>query len=604
VKNISFKSLQVQNFLSVGEEPLILNFNNGITLITGDNRDKGGRNGVGKSTVIESVYWCLFGNTIREIKKDKIVHNLTQKNCSVRLYFDVLSFNKKDEYILTRQAEPNKVELLCNGVDVTRSSMPKTDELIKDLINANEEIFQNAVIMTANNTTPFMAQKKVDKRKFVEGVLRLGVFGEMLLQVRSDLNDEKKNNDLVSRQFLDQQKNLDIYNTQYQKTENLKKQKIEKLENNIKENTLKAEKNSLLTLQDLESKINSLNQNISKKESKIDQLKKLESECASKQTELQQQEYKAQHLLDSLSKEKDSFLNKSKTCPACKRPYEEGHDVNHINSLVEDISTKIEDTKKELAGVKKELKKQCSSCNTINELIQNLGKEIKNHREELHSISLISKEIQHLEELNIGIQKEIEEILTTENSFENLIKETQTEITNLESNLDKIQKKISILESAKYVVSEEGVKTFIIKKLLSLLNSKLNYYLQILEAPCRCEFNETFEETIYNEKNMECSYFNFSGGERKRIDLAILFMFQDVLRTQTGTSFSLSMYDELFDSALDEKGVDKILGILKERVEKYQECIYIVSHNKAATRSGIDQVILLEKQAGVTKIVS
>jgi len=39
-------------------------------------------------------------------------------------------------------------------------------------------------------------------------------------------------------------------------------------------------------------------------------------------------------------------------------------------------------------------------------------------------------------------------------------------------------------------------------------------------------------------------------------------------------------------------------------VEKYQECIYIVSHNKAATRSGIDQVILLEKQAGVTKIVS
>jgi ABC-type Mn2+/Zn2+ transport system ATPase subunit len=63
------------------------------------------------------------------------------------------------------------------------------------------------------------------------------------------------------------------------------------------------------------------------------------------------------------------------------------------------------------------------------------------------------------------------------------------------------------------------------------------------------------------------------------------------------------MYDELFDSALDEKGVDKILDILKERVEKYNESIYIVSHNKAAARSGIDQVLLLEKVDGVTRLV-
>ena len=63
------------------------------------------------------------------------------------------------------------------------------------------------------------------------------------------------------------------------------------------------------------------------------------------------------------------------------------------------------------------------------------------------------------------------------------------------------------------------------------------------------------------------------------------------------------MYDELFDSALDEKGVNKILSILKERVESYKESIYIISHNKAAVRSEIDQVILLEKQDGITKII-
>jgi ABC-type Mn2+/Zn2+ transport system ATPase subunit len=139
--------------------------------------------------------------------------------------------------------------------------------------------------------------------------------------------------------------------------------------------------------------------------------------------------------------------------------------------------------------------------------------------------------------------------------------------------------------------------------MLSLLNCRLNFYLQALEAPCKCEFNEMFEETIYNEIGAECSYFNFSGGERKRIDLAILFMFQDLLRMQTGTSFSLSIYDELFDSAIDEKGIDKVLSILRDRVETYQENIYIVSHNKSAIKANIDRIILLEKNNGKTSLI-
>jgi len=218
VRKVSFKQIHIQNFLSVGKDPLILNYNSGISLITGENRDKGGRNGVGKSTVVESLYWALFGNTIREIKRDKIIHNQSKGNCEVKLKFEVSSAGKLDQYILTRSAEPNGVSLLCNNVDITRSSMPKTDELIKEIIGATEEVFQNAVIMSANNTMPFMAQKKVDKRKFVEGVLHLGIFGEMLLQIRSDYNDSKKINDLKCSSFSEKQKNLELYNQQFQKT--------------------------------------------------------------------------------------------------------------------------------------------------------------------------------------------------------------------------------------------------------------------------------------------------------------------------------------------------------------------------------------------------
>ena len=211
MKSVIFNNIKIQNFLSIGKNSVELSFNQGISLITGENRDKGGRNGVGKSSIVESLYWCLFGSTIRDIKREKIIHNLNDESCCVTLYFDIISADKQDSYILSRYINPNKVVLFCNNVDITRSSMPKTDELIKELIGATEEVFQNAVIMTANNTTPFMAQKKVDKRKFVEGVLNLTVFSDMLLQVRADYNDTKKENDHLSSLFLEKQKSIEIY---------------------------------------------------------------------------------------------------------------------------------------------------------------------------------------------------------------------------------------------------------------------------------------------------------------------------------------------------------------------------------------------------------
>ena len=585
--------------MSVGKEPLILNYNSGISLITGENRDKGGRNGVGKSTVVESLYWVLFGNTIREIKRDKIIHNQSKGNCEVKLKFEVSSSGKLDQYILTRTAEPNGVSLLCNNVDITRSSMPKTDELIKEIIGATEEVFQNAVIMSANNTMPFMAQKKVDKRKFVEGVLHLGIFGEMLLQIRADYNDNKKINDLKCSSFSEKQKNLELYNQQFQKTEDIKTTKINQLNQKILEN-----KNNISNISksdNVEEQKKELDSLITKKESKIKKLEKLSEDCQNESLSLWKDKHALESEIKNIIKEIDKLKNTNTSCPTCKRDFD--IDVSHLNCLRGDLESKQKDLQIKLKDIDKNIKNQSSGCDKIKEAINVLEKDLKKHQKDKQSLALISQQINQLNERNAELEEEILELKNSKNEFDILIENCSKEISILENEILDLQKKLNILESAKYVVSEDGVKTFIIKKMLNLLNSRLNFYLQALEAPCKCEFNESFEETIFNERGVECSYFNFSGGERKRIDLAILFMFQDILRMQTGTSFSLSMYDELFDSALDEKGVDKILNILKERVKSFEENIYIISHNKASIKVGIDNVILLEKQDGKTRIV-
>ena len=138
MKQVIFDSLSVKNFLSIGSEPLELSFLNGINLITGENKDNNGKNGIGKSTIVDSIFWCLFGNTIRELKKENIQHNQNKEECCVKLSFKIKTQNEEKQYDIKRILNPAKIEILCNGEDITLSTIPKNDEFIKKLINAND----------------------------------------------------------------------------------------------------------------------------------------------------------------------------------------------------------------------------------------------------------------------------------------------------------------------------------------------------------------------------------------------------------------------------------------------------------------------------------
>jgi len=601
VKKIKFNSISIKNFLSIGKEEVSLDFKKGISLITGENKDNGGRNGVGKSSLIESIYWALFGSTIRDIKKDKIVHNQSKGGSVVVLEFAIEDGKVSTSYKLTRSLEPSKLLLEKYGdlslEDISLSTMPKTDEYIKQLIGANEEVFQNAVIMTANNTMPFMAQKKIDKRKFVEGILNLGIFGEMLLKTRADYNEKKKENEFLSKDFSSEQRILEFLENSKEGFDENKSERIESINKKID-----VTKNDLASLRKKDiPEISSLKEKIKNNEDKIEKLRELLIETNREIVEIGEKKSEAYNTINQAKKEKQKILDKGNVCPTCNRQYCED-DLQYIESEIKKLDELISINQPIYDENKKIGSEKTAFGSKITNNIETLKDEIKDYKDEISNSALHEQKIKSLEEKIEEYQENIEEIEKEEFKDDKKIEDAQKKIENLEKNISDLQKHLLVLETAKFVVSEEGVKTFIVKKMLSVLNAQLNFYLKTLDAPCTCEFNEMFEETIYNTQGKECSYFNFSGGERKRIDIAILFMFQDILRMQTGVAFNLSMYDELFDSALDEKGVNKILEILRERTDKYDEAVYIISHNKAAVNSNFDAIIKLEKKDGKTSI--
>ena len=593
MKRINFNHISIRNFLSIGNEPVKINFTPGLHIITGINRDKPDRqNGIGKTSVVESIYFAIFGKTIRDIRKDLIANNCSNESCEVILDFTVDELGSFNSYTVTRTLNPTKLYLYKNGKDETRDTMKNTEAEIANILSATPSIFENCVVMTLNGTIPFMAKSKIEKRKFIEGIFNLEIFSEMLLKVRDNFSSAKRVYEIELTKLEEQIKSYNILDNRKQNTLKSQQDKVDEYTkrqlNNSKEIESLILKNSKYCEQDVQDVIKELSKyddGIIKCDQKIERLN----------------EVKLSNNISATQKDKEIKnigTNKDK-CPVCLRSITE-HDINHINS---EKQTLIKERDKFLETVIK--------SNSDIELTRSQKLKIKAHLNKLQDrISQIKienaekvnneKRIEQLTAWQIQLKEDITNINNTNTEFDDILLNLNKEIDIIRNNSNKYRTHLNLLETVKYIVSEEGVKTYIVNKILELFNSKIALYLKKMDSNCSCYFNELFEEEIINDKNKISSYFNFSGAERKNIDFACLFTFMDMRRLQGNVSYNISIYDELFDSSLDEKGVDIITNILKERVQTHNECVMIISHRKESVNIATGEVIFLEKKDGIT----
>ena len=237
----------------------------------------------------------------------------------------------------------------------------------------------------------------------------------------------------------------------------------------------------------------------------------------------------------------------------------------------------------------------------IKQTVTDLKSDITKIKKEIERLTGLNNQIKIIEAKNGEILRNLSSLEEETDNIDVLINKSEESIKELSNKIKEYFKELDILDHAKAIVSEEGVKKVIINKILTFLNGRLNYYLSTLEAPCSCAFDDTFDTNLKTIGGKEIDYWNLSGGERKRVDSAIIFTFQDMIKYHSCLNINISIYDELFDSALDEKGIEKILDVLRDKVVKHSECIYIISHNKNASYE-FDNTIYLIKKNGTTSI--
>ena len=597
MKKVNFKRISILNFLSVGDEVVSVDFNQGLHVITGINYDKPDRrNAIGKSTIADAVYFAIFGETLRDIKKDLISNNVTSGNTHVELDFEVITPSGTNDYKIVRTLGPSKVFIYKNNKDKTRDSISNTNKYICNVTSASPSIFKNCVIMTVNNAIPFMAKNKVEKRKFIEDIFGMEVFSQMLSTLRAEYNDVKKEYEIDQSKLDELQKTYAEYIKQQDDILVTRKSKKSiyksRQQNNIDELTKLNKELSQYKEEDLD-----------KIEKSIEQLNNHLPKCDAKITEyvenISSEKAKIGHLKDVLSK----IGTDEDTCPVCLKSIQD-HDKGYINKEKEQLKNTIKLMVDGIKNVNESLKKCKGVKETICKAITDNNQRLSDAMLSKQRVGNINDKIQQIHKWQDELQVDLDVIESTNTDFDNLIESSYSRINELLDKVNKLKKHIATLDIVKYVVSEEGVKSYIVNRLLELLNSKLLQYLKRLDSNSICTFDEYFEEEIINEKNKVCSYFNFSGAERKSIDLACLFTFSDIRRLQGGVKYNLGIYDELFDSSFDEKGIEMVTQILQDRVKELDECTIVISHRKESIKAVTGDVIYLTKQNGITRRVA
>jgi len=413
--------------------------------------------------------------------------------------------------------------------------------------------------------------------------------------LKTDVTENKKALDIEGTRYEEIDKVLGSYIRQRDNTLEERKQKHEKYTqrkinnaNEIIEVTEAVDSFKEKSIDNINTAIDKLDEANTKVDEKIQTCRHTRSESQTLITQIQKQ-------INAVGTDKDK-------CPTCLRTIEET-DKNHIKKEKQKLNNEI-DAHKQIIEEQTNIESTLVSKRTdINNKISTLKNSIHAYKLEIKDQQNRQARLIQLNEWQTMLDQDLRDLEQASTQFDTLIEEKKQELDKLVTSLDNIKETTNILDVVKFVVSEEGVKSYIVKKILQLFNSKLSYYLQKMDANCICTFNEYFEEEIVDTKGNERSYFNFSGAERKNMDLACLFTFMDMRRLQGDVCFNFSIYDELFDSSLDAKGIELVTNVLKERVDKYDESIMVISHRKESVKAATGDIIFLEKSNGITKRV-
>lgn len=664
IERLKIKYLAASNFLCFGPEGVVVDlekFGN-VVLISGENYDDiqpGGRpgsNGTGKSSIQEILVYGLYGKPVkRKLTQKEVVHNRVGKNGRIEVRWD--------RYRVVRTIKPNSLRIWesedsvwDDSTEITPGSgMRESDKMIESIVGLSYAAFVNLVCFDDRNSNSFLECDAPTKRSIVENLLSLDKYREYSQNAKEHLKDLERKiktqqneytrllaiEESVRERIAKLQSQEHSWKEKKQADLNLILTQIKDRREQMKSTDLGAK---MTAWHDAQERITSLNATLKEQEARLETIERYAVETRDKLVAAQgEQAGRSQEeeiiraslndagmkLMQARSdREAIARLDPGASCGSCRQEIDLEHQHECLAAADAHVASMEESVKKiqgELDAVSSQVMQASQRVASIRDAIRELSSKgeqcsasIRQARQEIQKLSSMPKpeetaEIRVLEEQIASLKNRAIELNDEMNSpspysqsIQDAVDEERVRVGETRVKRDELKESEQLIPYFKFWVGafgDDGIRKFVIDGIIPALNSRVAHWLDVLiQGNITLEFDNRLEESIGRIPfdGDPFVYNAMSGGEQRRINLAVTQAFSHIMMLSSGRVPDTVFLDEVAIN-IDENG---IMGVYRMILELSRDRrVFVTTHDPhlISLLQGCS-ILALERKNGSTKI--
>lgn len=564
------KSIKLKNFLSFGNVNLnlIQNINDDPTLyvidgINYDNDSEDASNGSGKSALIgESITYNIYGKGLRGTRTKVRLNDMIKYGCQNmfnEVEYLIETPGGPKSLVITRSKQldgASTVNVSIDGEEKTKRTKHLSDKDIKLFINILPEVFSQVIIYYRDNIN-LLSMNYGQRLDFFKNVIDLSLIDDYYNKIKDFKNMNDRFLDKLIYNYKNTKEIIDIVDENRDKYKIYLESKLNELYNELK--ILESKK-----FEDTES----LETKLSELDKQLGELDKVILDCQSNITYTRKN-------MDKLEKELkkiDSLVDVE--CPTCKQYVPK----KHIDSISERYKNELNTLSNELNILLNRLDEANAEKRKINKDKSDLKEKI----DKINNAKILNK--QNIKNIKIEINKLENEIKELQNTNNDTVDKNK-----YEKRLEAITRAINIRNNWKQnseywynlFAPKSLLRSAIIRRYINVLSDIFEYYVSKLynnEILSKIEIDDDGQiDILLYKDNFETNYWQMSSGERKRIDIAMMFSLYEFTSYLNPNIPRFLILDEIFDS-LDYPGIRAVTEALLDVQQRHKVDLFVISH--------------------------
>jgi len=544
--------ISLQNFLSHGSSTLKLP-KRGVVVITGPN-------GAGKSSFVEAVAFAMWGKTLRGTTpwRDGFAG-------SVSVVSDLLS--------VAREVSAKGSAKLAWGVTDDRASwigfdtQKKAADSLADQVG-DIDLWRRTHVFSSQDAAHFTLATDGERKRLLETLLGLDRFDLAFNKASEDRKQVKTRVDAAQIEVAKAKQRFDFAR------ESLRTFDLELVESEptqpaaVDAADIQAAHSRLRVLEVEQQDLYTQLMSKSVPDDLLREVSKLEAELAA-------------------VKKEQAFVSAG-NCPTCSRPLDVAHSAD-LSSKVEWLEMVGRDARALLHQKRREVDEERM---VLDLTIRNNVAEQRAVNATIHRLNQQKEQFDAWKAAHNSWAQRQSARVSKRSAILKSISVAEDLFGNAEDALAAVQAELAVLNAVVAVFGLKGVRAHVLGKALGGIEQIANAWLQrIARTPLRLElkpYKDLKSGGTQDAISLEVTgagggygYRASSGGERRRIDAALLLALAEVAAAAYGKHPGTVFVDEVFD-ALDADGIEAVAEALAELA--FDRCVVVITHDELLAR--------------------